>query len=118
MKTLSKDLFTKLNGKFKKNNKIIIDDSPEKHILNDLENILFLVLWSHDGACQNDRFLIDMLLPWLRQLHRIQDIRVVARVLDKIGQPMLSNDPSSKEYYLFMATVEQLCQCRYEHYYS
>ena len=48
LKTLSKGLFTKFNGKFRKNNTIIIDDSPVKHILNDLENVLFPVSWSHD----------------------------------------------------------------------
>ena len=35
LKTLSKGLFMKFNGKFRKNNTIIIDDSPVKHILND-----------------------------------------------------------------------------------
>ena len=41
LKTLSKDLFMKFNGIFRKNNMIIIDDSPVKHILNDSENFLF-----------------------------------------------------------------------------
>ena len=105
LKTLSKDLFTKFNGKFRKNNTIIIDDSPVKHILNNLENVLFLVSWSHDGAGQNDTFLIDTLLPWLQQLHRTKDVKVAAKVLDKISQPMLSNDPSSKEYYVEIKEV-------------
>ena len=100
LKTLSKGLFTKFNGKFRKNNMIIIDDSPVKHILNHSENVLLPVSWSHDGAGRNDTFLIDTLLPWLQQLHRIEDVRVAARVLDKIGQPMLFDDPSSKEYYV------------------
>ena len=100
LKTLSKDLFAKFNRKFKKKNTIIIDDSPVKHILNDSENVLFPVLWSSDGAGQNDTFLMDKLLPWLRQLHRFEDVRVAARVLDKIGQPMLCDDPSSREYYV------------------
>ena len=59
LKTLSKDLFTKFNGKFRMNNTIIIDNSPLKHILNNSENVLFPVWWSHDGAGQNDTFLID-----------------------------------------------------------
>ena len=86
LKTVSKSLFMKFNGKFRKNNKIIINNSPVKHILNKSQNVLFPVLWLHDGAGQNDIFLINTLLPWLRQLHRTQDIRVAARVLDKIGQ--------------------------------
>ena len=100
LKTLGKGLFTKFNGKFRKKNTIIIDDSPVKHILNDSENVLFLVSWSSNGASQNDPFLMDKLLPWLRQLHPFEDVRVAARVLDKIGQPMLCDDPSSKEYYV------------------
>ena len=100
LKTLSKGLFAKFNGKFRKKNMIIIDNSPVKHILNDSENVLFPVSWSFDGASQNDTFLMDKLLPWLRQLHRFEDVRVAARVLDKIGQPMLCDDPSNKEYYL------------------
>ena len=85
LKTLSKDLFMKFNGIFRTNNTIIIDDSPMKDILNNSKNVLFLVSWSHDGRGQNNTFLINMLLPWLQQLHRTQDIRVAARVLDKIG---------------------------------
>ena len=54
----------------------------------------------HDGVGQNNTFLIDTLLPWLQQLHRTEDVRVAARVLDKINQPVLSDDPSSKEYYI------------------
>ena len=65
LKTLSKALFTKFNGKFTKKNTIIIDDSPVKHILNDSKNVLFLESWSSDGASQNDTFLMDTLLPWL-----------------------------------------------------
>ena len=65
LKTLSKDLFAKFNGKFRMKNTIIIDDSPVKHILNDSKNVLFPVLWSSDGAGQNDTFLMDTLLPWL-----------------------------------------------------
>ena len=70
--------------------------------------------WSHDGAGQNDTFLIDTLLPWLQQLHRAEDVRVAARVLDKIDQPMLSNDPSSKEYYVkIKEAVENACMLSY-----
>ena len=100
LKTLSKGLFTKFNGKFRKKNTIIIDDNLMKHILNYSKNVLFQVSWSSDGASQNDTFLMDTLLPWLRQLHQTQDIRVAARVLDKISQPMLYDVLSSKEYYV------------------
>ena len=63
LKTLSKDLFTKFNGKFRKNNTIIINDRLVKHILNDSENVLFPVLWLHDGASHNHTFLINMFIP-------------------------------------------------------
>ena len=33
-------------------------------------------------------------------MHRIEDIIIAATVLNKIGQPMLSDDPSNKEYYI------------------
>ena len=43
---------------------------------------------------------MDKLLPWLRQLHGFEDVRVAARVLKKISQPMLCDDSSSREYYV------------------
>ena len=70
------------------------------NILNDSENVLFPVPWSSDGAGQNDTFLMDKLLPWLRQLHGFEDVRVATRVFEKIGQPMLCDDSSSREYYI------------------
>ena len=96
LKALSKGLFAKFNGKFRKKNTIIIDDNLVKHILNDSENVLFPMSWSSDGVGQNDTFLMDKLLP----LHRFEDVRVAVRVLDKIGQPMLCDDPSNREYYV------------------
>ena len=45
-------------------------------------------------------FLNDMLFPWLHQLYKSQDIRVAARVQDKIGQSILFDDPSSVKYYV------------------
>ena len=50
LKTLSKNLFHTCNGKFTKDNTIIIDNSLVKHILNDFENVLLPVSWWHDGA--------------------------------------------------------------------
>ena len=65
LKMLSKGLFCRFNGKFTKENTIIIDDSPMKHILNALENVLLLVSWLHDGAGPSNTFLMDTLLPCL-----------------------------------------------------
>ena len=70
LKMLSKGLFRRFNGKFTKDNTIIIDDSPVKHILNDSKNVLLLISWSHDGAGSLDKFLMDTLLPCLQKLHK------------------------------------------------
>ena len=51
LKTLSKGLFYKFNGKFTKDNTIIINNSPVKHILNDFKNVLLPISWSHDKWC-------------------------------------------------------------------
>ena len=100
LKTLSIGLFRRFSRKFTKENTIIIDNSPVNHILNNSENVLLPVFWLHDGVGPFDTFLIDTLLPCLQELRRGHDIRVAARVRDKIGQPMLSDDPSSVEYYI------------------
>ena len=100
LKMLSKHLFGRFGGKFTKENTLVIDDSPVKHILNDSENVLLPVSWLHDGAGQSDTFLIDTLLPCLQELHRSHDIRLGARVHQGISQPMLSEDPSRREEYV------------------
>ena len=74
LKTLSKHLFGRFSGKFTKENTLVIDDSPVKHILNNSENVLLPVSWLHNGAGQLDTFLIDTLLPCLQELHRSHDI--------------------------------------------
>ena len=71
-----------------------------KHILNDLENVLLPISWSHDGAGQSDTFLIHTLLPCLQELHKSHDIRLGARVCQGISQPTLSEDPSRREEYV------------------
>ena len=43
LKTLSKGLFGRFNGKFTKENTLVIDDSTVKHILNNSENVLLPV---------------------------------------------------------------------------
>ena len=88
------------NGKFTKENTIIINDSPVKHIFNDSENVLLLVSWLHDGASPSNTILIDTLLLCLQELHKIQYVRVAARICHYIGQPMLIEDPYSIEEYV------------------
>ena len=100
LKTLSKGLFERFNGKFTKENTLVIYDSLVKHIPNDSENVLLPVSWSNDGAGQSDTFLIHTLLPCLQEMHRSHDIRLGARVRQGISQPMLSEDPSRREEYV------------------
>ena len=100
LKTLSKGSFRRFNGKFTKDNTIIIDNSLVKHILNNSENVLLPVSWSYNGANSSDTFLMDTLLPCLQKLHRNQDLKVATGIRLGIDQPMLCEDPSSIEEYL------------------
>ena len=100
LKTLSKRLFGRFGGKFTKENTLVIDDSPVKHILNNSKNVLLPVSWLHDGAGQSDTFLIDTLLPCLQELHRSHDLQLGARICQGISRPMLSEDPSRREEYV------------------
>ena len=102
LKTLSKGLFCRFNGKFTKENTIIIDDNPVKHILNAPENVLLPMSWSHDGADPSDTFLMDTLLPCLENVHKSQDLKVAAGICLWIGQPMMCEDPSSVHEYIGM----------------
>ena len=62
LKALSTGLFGRFNGKFMKENTIIVDDSLVKHILNNSENVLLSASWSHKQAGPSDTFLMDTLL--------------------------------------------------------
>ena len=97
LKTLSKGLFGRFNGKFTKENSLVINDSLVKHILNNLGNVLLLVSWLYEEDGPSDTFLIDSLVPCLQKLHRSQDIRLAERIHHKIGQSLLSDNPSSKD---------------------
>ena len=92
---------SRFNGKSTKENTLVINNSPVKHILNDSVDVLLNpVSWSHDGAGQSDTFLIDTLLPCLQELHKSHDIRLGARVHQGISRPILSEDPSRREEYV------------------
>jgi hypothetical protein len=49
LKTLKKYLFYKYGGRYNKENTIVIDDTPVKHILNDPENVVLLESWFYKG---------------------------------------------------------------------
>jgi hypothetical protein len=57
-------------SRYKKNNTVLIDDSPEKSILNDSGNAVFLKSWKHivRNSSRND-YLIREVGPWLKILH-------------------------------------------------
>ena len=62
LKTLSKDLFGRLNDKYTKKNTTIVNNSLVKYIFNDLENVL---LWLYNNVGQSNTIQIYMLLSWL-----------------------------------------------------
>jgi hypothetical protein len=71
LKTMSSHLFLGDASRYKENNTILIDDSPEKNILNNTWNVVFLKSWKHTVKnCLSDNYLCTELAPWLERLHR------------------------------------------------
>ena len=68
LKVLGDHLFLDPNDRtsFSKDNSLLIDDSPQKSVLNEDGNAIFLQTW--DRSRQGDKFLMDTLGPWLKQL--------------------------------------------------
>ena len=68
---MNKELFLKnldnllkgYSGRFTFANTIVVDDSPSKHIMNDLQNVVLPRLWSHIGDGPSNNFLLSDLLP-------------------------------------------------------
>ena len=99
LKTLSTDVFPKYNSVFTKENTIIIDDSPYKHVLNDPQNVVLLDTWSYKGDGWNDTFLLNVLLPWLQRLHNSAELGLRSfRRENRLGRPTLCSDPLGLEY--------------------
>ncbi len=98
-------LFNGLNSKFNEHNTIIIDDSREKHVVNEPENVVLPVSWSeHDVS---DRFLVDELLPWIQRLHQSRGQGLLSfRREDNIGRRMLSEELDTSEYDELINAVE------------
>ena len=70
LKTLSNHLFNSYDSRYTPANTLVIDDSPIKHMLNLLENILLLPTWSYEGdgvvtdsVLQNTGLLIQLVGP-------------------------------------------------------
>jgi hypothetical protein len=71
LKTMSSHLFVGDASRYKENNTVLIDDSPEKSILNNTGNAIFLKSWKHTVRnCLSDSYLCTELAPWLERLHK------------------------------------------------
>lgn len=104
LKPLDK-LFDALDSKFHPHDTIIIDDSREKHVVNEPENVVLPVSWSERDV--SDRFLVDELLPWIQRLHQSRGRSLLSfRGEDNIGRRMLSEEADSTEYDELISTVE------------
>jgi hypothetical protein len=70
LKTLSTRLFLSDGCRFNKSNTLLINGSPEKSILNDTRNAIFLKSRKHTikNASTND-YLTQELGLWLEKLH-------------------------------------------------
>jgi hypothetical protein len=71
LKTMSAHLFLGEASRYKTNNTILIDDSPEKSILNNTKNVVFLKSWKHTVRnSASDAYLTTELGPWLERFHK------------------------------------------------
>ena len=71
LKTMSSHLFVGEASRYKESNTILIDDSPEKSILNNTGNAVFLKSWKHTAKnCSTDNYLETEVVPWLERLHK------------------------------------------------
>jgi hypothetical protein len=69
LKVMWKQLFFGYNGRYLEDNTVIVDDSPLKHVLNPIENVILPETWTFASVGQADAYLMDMLLPWILQSH-------------------------------------------------
>jgi len=71
LKTMRSHLFLGEASRYTENNTVLIDDSPEKSILNNTGNAIFLKSWKHTTKnCSSDDYLWAEVAPWLERLHR------------------------------------------------
>ena len=104
LKPLEK-LFDSPNSKFNPDDTIIVDDSREKHVMNEPENVVLPESWTE--ADQSDRFLVDVLLPWIQRLHESRGRGLLSfRRDDNVGRRMLSEEPVSEEFDELIAAIE------------
>ena len=89
-------------------NTIIVDDSPYKHIENDPHNVLLSYSWSNKGDGRHDRFLMDILLPWLRKFHNSAALGLATfREENPLGREALSQQADNLEYIDLVAAIQK-----------
>jgi hypothetical protein len=107
LKSIQKYLFSGFRGRYCAENTVVVDDSPMKHVLNLSENVILPESWTFVGASESDSFLMDTLLPWVLQLHVNQDQGIrMFRNLNKIGRPMMCEDPFDLDYSEIIKAIE------------
>jgi hypothetical protein len=108
LKSIEKQLFLRFNGRYLPENIVVVDDSPVKHVLNPIENVILLESWSFEGEGQSDTYLIDTLLPWILQLHQNQEQGIGNfQKVNKIGRPMMCEDPFDPNFGELNKTIEE-----------
>ena len=107
LKTLSNHLFNSFDGRYTPTTTLVIDNSPIKHMLNLLENILLLLTWSYEGdGAATDSVLMEELLPYLLNLHRSQGLAEY-RSSHPLGRTMFYNDRQTcNQYSRIMKAIE------------
>ena len=108
LKTLSNHLFNSSDGHYTPANTLVIDDSPIKHMLNLSENVLLLPTWSYGGdGVVTDLVLMEVLLPYLLNLHRSQEGLVEYRSSHPLGRTMFYNNwKACNQYSRIMKAIE------------
>jgi hypothetical protein len=107
LKTLSTGLFTKPSTVFTKDNTIVVDDSPYKHVPNSPENLVLADTWTYEGDRASDTFLLNVLLPWLQRLHLSPGMDLKSfRLQNPLGRPSMSSDPYDLEYMQLLHAIE------------
>jgi hypothetical protein len=105
LKTLNTRLFLDNGCKYTNENTILIDDSPEKSILNDTWNAIFLKSWKHIlRNASADDYLTWELGPWLEKLHRGGN----GQVLEYVNENQLGVQPLVKGDRLFDYVMDGL----------
>jgi hypothetical protein len=108
LKIIRRHLFFSFNGRYAEDNTVIVDDSPAKHVLIPPQNVILLKTWTFAGACQADTYLMDMLLPWILQLHMNHEQGIQAfRNENNLGRPMMCEDPFYLDYVDLMQEINE-----------